>query len=290
MLALRALVLLVFLAGCHPPSLEAQLRQRIRYGGEAERVTVAFADLKTGERVGIDEHESMHAGSTMKLPVMMEVYRRAAAHELNLDQPIHVANKFRSIVDNSEFTLDPNEDGDSWMYANLDRDVPLKKAIERMIVRSSNLATNLIIELVGADRVTALCRALGAAEIMVRRGVEDGKAFKAGLINTASAHDLALLLETLYHRRAQGADEMIAVLEGQELNEGIPQGVPANLKVAHKTGWLTGFYHDAALVDARGPHPYVLVVMTHGKDEKRAPSLVADLSRIVYRHVSEARR
>jgi beta-lactamase class A len=270
--------------GC-APSLKTQLLHRIKHAREADAVEVAFIDVATGEAVGIDDRELMHAGSTMKLPVMMEIYRLVAAQRLALDQPITVINSFHSIVDNSEYTLDAGDDGDAWMYTQLGHDVPLSKLVERMIVRSSNLATNLLIERVGASNVTRLCRELGASDMVVRRGVEDGKAYRAGLNNMTTAHDLQVLLEAIYRHRVPGADEMLTILAQQEFNEGIPVGLPPHTEVAHKTGSIERFYHDAAIVNPRGPHPYVLVVMTRGPTEKLAPLLVADLSRIVYRHV-----
>lgn len=286
---MRIVLLMTLLAGCAPPSLQAQLVRRIRHASEAETVAVSFVDLSSGERVAIDERESMHAGSTMKLPVMMEVFRLVGEKQLAPDQPIAVKNEFRSMVDGSPFTLDAADDGDPWMYTQLGHEVPLVKVVERMIVRSSNLATNLLIDRAGAEHVTALCRALGAGDIVVRRGVEDGKAYRAGLNNTTSARDLALLLEAIYRHRVAGADEMLAILGKQEFNEGIPAGLPPSTPVAHKTGWLDRFYHDAAIVTAPGLHPYVLVVMTRGPTEKKAPALVADLSRIVYQHVRSKR-
>ena len=61
--------------------------------------------------------------------------------------------------------------------------VPLRDLLERMIVRSSNLATNALIEIVDARKADATAHALGARNIRVLRGVEDGKAFEKGLNN-----------------------------------------------------------------------------------------------------------
>jgi beta-lactamase class A len=76
---------------------------------------------------------------------------------------------------------------------------------------------------------------------------------------------------------------MIAVLERQEFNEGIPAGVPPDVRVAHKTGWITGIRHDGGIVTLPDGRRYVLVVLTRGIDEvASADSLIIDVSRLVY--------
>jgi beta-lactamase class A len=271
-------IAIILVCGCGH-SLGAQIDARIRKQHDAELVAVAFQDLQSGETFVREADRRVHAASTMKLPVMMEVYRRSLA----LDEPVAVDNHFRSLYDSSDFQLDPNDDADPQPYQKIGQQVPLRWLVERMIVRSSNLATNIVIQLVGAEAVTSMCRTLGAQAIEVRRGVEDSKAHAAGMDNTTTARDLMVLLRAIGEHRVPGADDMIGVLSRQELNEGIPAGLPPLTKVAHKTGSFGGIYHDAALVLA--DRPYVLVILTRGiADEKQAAQLVADLSRLVWQH------
>jgi len=159
-----------------------------------------------------------------------------------------------------------------------------------MIIVSSNLATNILIERVTPERVMDLMNAIGAEHIRVLRGVEDGKAFQQGLNNTTTARDLMIILRRIAERRAVSAkasDEMIKIMLDQKFNEGIPAGLPRNARVSHKTGSITKINHDAAIVyPPRGRKPYVLVVLTRGiDDEKRAHKLIADISRVVYEHL-----
>jgi beta-lactamase class A len=158
-----------------------------------------------------------------------------------------------------------------------------------MITRSSNLATNALIELVDAKRANATAHALGATNIKVLRGVEDNKAFRAGMNNTTTARDLSVLLEAIETGRAatrQSCDAMRDVLLHQEFNDEIPAGLPGGTPVAHKTGWITGVLHDAAIVYPPGRKPYVLVVLMRGiPDDKVARALIADVSRLVYSSV-----
>jgi beta-lactamase class A len=249
-------------------------------------VGIAFHDLQTGATFYRDADESFHAASTMKVPVMIELFRRIDGGELSLDQGIPLTNRFSSIVDGSPYQLDPGEDSDSSAYSLVGAKVPVRELIERMITRSSNLATNALIELADARRANATAHQLGARDIRVLRGVEDIKAFQAGLNNTTTARDLATLLEAIETGRAASrasCDTMRAILLRQEFNDEIPAGLPAGTPVAHKTGSITGVRHDAAIVYPKGRKPYILVVLTRDiPDEKAAKSLIADISRLVY--------
>jgi beta-lactamase class A len=173
--------------------------------------------------------------------------------------------------------------------------VPVRELIERMIVRSSNLATNAMIDLAGGGaHITAKMRALGARDIQVRRGVEDIKAYRAGLNNTTTARDLAAILAALETGRAAApasTDAMREILLRQEFNEGIPAGLPAGTRVAHKTGWITATAHDAGIVYPTGGEPYVLVVLTGGIPEHDdANRLTADIARLVHAHATAGER
>jgi beta-lactamase class A len=228
----------------------------------------------------------------MKIPVMLEVLRSVEAGRLGLDQGVLLVNRFHSIVDGTPYSLDAGDDSDSSMYARVGQRVPVRELLERMIVRSSNLATNALVELVGADRANASAHALGATHIVVLRGVEDGKAFDAGLNNMTTSADLAVLLERIERNQALGpasARLMKEILLRQEFNEEIPAGVPPGTPVAHKTGSITATLHDAAIVYPPSRKPYVLVVLTRKiPDQAMARTLIADISRLVWTHATGA--
>lgn len=267
-----ALLLAVLLAG----SLEEKIQALI----QGRDVAVAYKDLEKGRTLFVREHEVFHAASTMKLPVMMALHARA---DDDLETEVLVENRFRSIVDGSEFELDRADDEDGWTFQQLGKKISVRKLVERMIVRSSNLATNLLIARADPAAVTSLCRSLGAQETQVLRGVEDSKAFAQGRNNVTSAHDLLVLLEAIAGDRVRGAVAMREVLERQELNEGIPAGLPRGTRVAHKTGSITRISHDAALVLPEGEKGYVLVVLTRGiADQAEATKLIREISRVVW--------
>jgi beta-lactamase class A len=264
-------------------SLTARIESRIAMVPGA-RVGVVLHDLKNRFHVEIAADSSFHAASTMKVPVMIELFRRADAGAIALDQGVLLVNQFGSIVDGSPYALDAGDDSDSTLYAKVGTRVSMRELLERMIERSSNLATNTLIAIVGASNTNATAHALGASRIQVRRGVEDGKAFQAGLNNTTTASDLAALMLAIERGRAASPSscaEMRDILLRQEFSQEIPAGLPPGTPVAHKTGWITGTRHDAAIVYPPGGTPYVLVVLTSGiAQDDVARTLIADISRM----------
>jgi beta-lactamase class A len=264
-------------------SLAARIASRIAMVPGA-RVGVVLQDLKNRFHVEIAADSSFHAASTMKVPVMIELFRRADAGAIALDQGILLVNQFGSIVDGSPYALDAGDDSDSTLYAKVGTRVSMRELLERMIERSSNLATNTLIAIVGAANTNATAHALGASRIQVRRGVEDGKAFQAGLNNTTTASDLAALMLAIERGRAASPPSCSAmrdILLRQEFSQEIPAGLPPGTPVAHKTGWITGTRHDAAIVYPPGGTPYVLVVLTSGiAEDETARTLIADISRM----------
>lgn len=225
-----------------------------------------------------------HAASTMKLPLLVEYVRAVEAGKIDTNATLRLENRFASVVDGSPFTLDPGDDSDSTLYARVGQDVPLRELVERMITRSSNLATNALVGILGAERAQATARALGATTMVVARGVEDTKAFEAGIINRTSARDLGVLLEAIVSDRAASTDgtrTMLEILERQEFSAEIPAGLPGGTRVAHKTGWITGVLHDAAIIFPPGGRPpFILVVLTRGiPDQAVARALIQDIAR-----------
>jgi beta-lactamase class A len=267
----------------------AEIQQLISASG-AEKVGVAVYDLQTKKTLLINERESMHAASTMKLPVMMEIFRQVTARRLTLGDPIEVKNKFYSLADGSQYRLSKEDDSDEEVYRHPGGTMTVGQLVNHMITWSSNLATNLLIEKVTAERVTELARQLGASDTYVRRGVEDNKAFRAGLNNTTTAYDLMLLLRLIAEKKflnSRACEQMIEILSAQHFNDGIPAGLPTGTRVAHKTGVITNLNHDAAIVYAPGRKPYVIVVLTRGiSSARRSDRLIADISRTVYRALS----
>ncbi|HLM54953.1 MAG TPA: serine hydrolase [Pyrinomonadaceae bacterium] len=252
----------------------------------AETVAVALYDLEKGHYFFHNPDDTFHAASTMKVAVMMELYRQAHERRLSLDRLVPVKNEFKSIADGSPFSVSASDDSEQTLYKKVGSTETVRELMRLMITESSNLATNILIELVTPERVRELADGMGAKGVKVLRGVEDSKAFERGMSNTTTARGLYVLLRAVAERRAvsrEASEEMERVLLAQKFKEGLPAGLPAGFRVAHKTGSITRISHDAGIVYPPGRKPYVLVVLTRGvADGARARRLIADISRAAY--------
>jgi len=284
--ALFAALTLTTVAACRPapPDTPVLIHQRIARSGA--QVGLYYRNLSRPDSLFHDPDVRMHAASTMKVPVMIQVFRDAEAGVFRLDDSVAVKNDFRSLADGSPFGVTPDDDSDTTLYARVGTRMPIRELVELMITVSSNLATNNLMDLVEPKRVTATMRELGADSIQVLRSVEDDKAYAAGLSNTTTARDLGIIAAAIADRHAAAAEscrEMEAVLRRQTFNEAIPAGVPPGTAVAHKTGDLTGIHHDFGIVTAADGTRYVLALMVRGLESKdSSAALMADLSRLVY--------
>jgi len=269
-----------------------QLKQRVTDTLAAQKgfFAVAFKDLSTGRELLINEHENFHAASTMKTPVMIEVYKQAAKKKFSLKDSLTVNNEFKSIVDGSPFSLDSADDSEFELYKQVGQKKTVYDLMYQMIIVSSNFATNMMIELVGAKNVTASMRGLGAKDIQVLRGVEDQKAYDKGLINTVTAYDLMLIFEQIAKGKVvnqKACSEMINILLDQKFNDIIPAKLPATVKVAHKTGWITGLHHDSGIVFLPDGRKYILVLLSKKlEDEKAAVNAMASVSEMIYKYLN----
>ncbi len=285
MMALVAAALIALSQG--QDSVAEKINARVAAEPGAQ-VGVAYIDLATGDTLFLNADSSFHAASTMKVPVMIELFRAAEAGSFAMNQRLMLVNQFASIVDGSRYALDSNSDSDTTLYHRIGERVAIDSLLRLMITRSSNFATNTLIALVGAENVTRTMRSLGAQRIQVLRGVEDGKAFDRGLNNTTTARDLGVILRSIETGSAASpaaTRAMREILLAQEFNEKIPAGVPAGVRVAHKTGEITAHSHDAAIVYPPGKRPYILVVLTRGiTDGVKASKLISDISALVYAH------
>lgn len=277
---------------CRSVKTTVDLEQKIKTGLEKQQgvFAVAFKDLRTGRGVMINEREPFHAASTMKTPVMVEVFKQAAEGRFSLQDSIEVKNEFKSIVDGSAYTLSADQDSEQDLYKQIGKKKTLSALVYDMIIASSNLATNIVIELVDAKKVTETMRSIGANDIQVLRGVEDSKAFQKKLNNTTTAFDLMLLFEKIAREEMvdrAASKAMINILLDQRFNKIIPARLPAGVKVAHKTGNINGVQHDSGIVFLPDGSKYVLVILSKNlKDEKASIEAMAKVSEMIYNEVT----
>jgi beta-lactamase class A len=260
----------------------AEVEKKIAASGA--EVAMVFQPLDGKPGLEIRAGDTFHAASTMKLGVMLELFRQIHAGEIHMEDTLPIENNFHSVVDGSVFHLNPADDSDDAVYANIDLTMTLAQLCEHMITRSSNLATNLLMEKLGISNIQKTVDANGGQGLHIVRVLEDQKAFDKGIINTTTAAALAGILERIAHGKAidkASSAQMVEILKRQTFNEGIPAGLPPGTPVAHKTGSITRIHHDAAIV--YGPKPFVLVILVRGiEKQEQSAALMAELARTVY--------
>lgn len=264
------------------PKVVAAIQDRITKSGAD--VGIAFETLDGRLTWSSRGDDVFHAASTMKIPVMIELFHQVREGKVKLSDPLPIKNEFHSLVDGSVFTLKPADDSETDLYKAVGQTRTLDQLCDLMVTVSSNFATNLLIQKLGIDNIRATVSSLHADGMDIKRGVEDQKAFDKKLNNTTTAYGLATLLLAIANGKAVDPDasaKMVEILERQKFNEGIPAGVPTNIRVAHKTGEITKIHHDAGIVYAE--RPFVIVVLVSGvEDFKQSGALIAEVTRDLY--------
>jgi len=222
----------------------------------------------------------------MKLAVLGALLRAESAG--SLPHRLVVTNDFTSAV-GGRFQIAQSDDQDDLTWSCLGRPVDVDQLAERMIVLSSNLATDLLLEQLGLPAVDRLLDRAGLTDqVVVQRLIGDSRAEDRGITNTVTAAGLARLFEALTDGSLLGeACAAIAtrILAGQTHLSMIPAGLPAGTWSASKGGWVDGVNHDVALIRPESAPDYILAICTStGLSHDAGCALVAELSRITWEH------
>jgi beta-lactamase class A len=258
---------------------------QIKKDHDLEELGISFWDAQTTIQWSFNADRYFHAASTMKLAVLLGVFRQIDRGELALDSPVHVRNRFTSIVNQEPFMLDLGSDADPDVYGHLGKTLSVRELAYWMITKSSNLATNLLVDVVGIETIQRALDELDIDGVRVLRGVEDQAAFNAGLNNEVTANGLLKMLRVIAESKAyseEASQEMLSIMLEQQYRSGIPAGLPKAARVAHKTGNISTVHHDAGIVFLEGRKPYVLVILTQFSADTRRGTAVADVSRDIY--------
>lgn len=256
-----------------------------------QTISVAVYDFETGEEILIKPDEAYHPASTIKVHVMMEVFRQAEQGRFALHDCLSIINSFTSIADGRKFSLNMNDDAEQTLYPRIGETETIAELARLMIVRSSNLATNILVEKVGAKHVSDFIQALGIEGVNFIRGIEDNAAFRQGMNNSATARGLTETMQLIAKKKVvseQASETMIEILLGQEFNESIPARLPNSVQVAHKTGWTGDVYHDTGIVYPEEREPYIISIMTRGfaeDKEAEAHACMAKISQLIYENL-----
>src|ERR1051326_6008449 len=256
---------------------------------DLEELGISFYDEETTIQWSYNGDHYFHAASTMKLAVLLAVFREVERGALSLESPVHVRNRCTSIVNQEPFMLDLTRDADPNVYGHLGKTLSVRELAYWMIKLSSNLATNLLVEVVSIDTIQRALDEMDSHGVRVLRGVEDQRAFDAGLNNEVTANGLLSLLRVIADCKAyskNACDEMMKILLDQQYRSGIPAGLPKAARVAHKTGNISTVHHDAGIVFLEDRKPYVLVILTQFAAETGRGVAVADVSRDIFNTIA----
>lgn len=259
----------------------------------ARAVAVSFYDYETRSAWSFHGDRWFHAASTIKVPVLMALMGAVDHGDLPLDARVHVRNRFLSVADREPFRVGSERDANAEVHEQIGRVMRLEKLAFHMITTSSNLATNLLIDLVGLDRLQQLLDEVGSGGIELRRGVEDESAFAQGINNRVTANGMLDLLRKIEEGRAfsvTASAKALEIMHEQEFRSGIPAGLPDDARVAHKTGEISTVAHDCGIVYPRDRKPYAIVVLTEweARETGRRSETIARISRTVYDHLAGA--
>ena len=258
-----------------------------KFNNETGNFALAFKNLDDGKEILINENEIFHAASTMKTPVMIEFYKQLHQGKLSLEDTLQIKNEFKSIVDGTMYKLSEFDDSDKNTYNKLGQYYSINNLIYEMITISSNFATNILIEYIGANNVTKSMKEIGALNINVLRGVEDIKAFELGLNNTTSAKDLLIIYEKLAKGKIinnESSAIMIEILKDQKYDDIIPKYLPRDIEIANKTGMITGVHHDSGIVFLKDGKKYVIVLLSKNmSDMESGTEMMAKISELIYK-------
>lgn len=237
---------------------------------------VGVHDYLSGRHWSFNGDRWFHAASVMKIAVLAGLFEAVDRGRFTLDCRLHVRNRFLSIVDGTPFRVDAGRDGDADVYAAIGRTMRLRELATHMIVRSSNLATNLLLDLLTPSGVMETLSRLGVDGIHVCRGVEDDRAFEQGISNRVTPDGVVALLRAIVEGRVastRASAEMIDILHDQQFTGTIEPGLPENVRsvarVAHKTGEIATVSHDAGVVFLPGRPPYVIAVLVESNGDAR---------------------
>jgi beta-lactamase class A len=268
-----------------PHGLHEEL-EALAVRNKARAIGVALHDLETGFRFSLRGDRWFHAASTIKVAVLLAVFRAADEGRFQLDDSLHVRNRFFSAADGSPFRLTQDRDATPELYATIGRTVKISSLAHAMICGSSNLATNLLLEFVGVQYARTVLREAQVDGVELRRGVEDHGAHEQGINNEATADGLLSLLSAIRgdFLTAESKQQLIRILLEQRFNSMIPAGLPPHAIVAHKTGEISTACHDIGIVYLPEREPYITAILTEfDPDREGRRETVAAISEVIYR-------
>ncbi len=260
--------------------------ERLSAESNARAIAVAAHDFQSGLGFSLRGDRWFHAASTIKVAVLLAVFRAADEGRLHLDDSLHVRNRFISAADGSPFRLSPDSDAMPELYQLIGRAAKISTLAEGMIATSSNLATNLLLDFVGVEYARKVLQDAQVDGVELRRGVEDHAAHDKGINNEVTADGLVRLLSAVRgdFLSNESKEQAIRILLEQRFNSMLPARLPVHAAVAHKTGEISTACHDMGIVYLPEREPYIAVILTEFDSEGDGRrEIVAAISEAIYR-------
>ncbi|HUR00077.1 MAG TPA: serine hydrolase [Gemmatimonadaceae bacterium] len=269
--------------------------QKIEKDSGAKAIAIALHDSETDFELHYSADRWFHAASTIKVPILLGVFAAIDRGDLLPHSRVHVRNRFLSVVENVPFRVESGRDANSAVHNAIGKMMRVDELAYHMITTSSNLATNLLLGVIGPESVNRTLKELDVEDgIELRRGVEDELAFEKGISNRVTADGLLRVLVLLSEGKAFSpalSRRMMDILHGQEFNQGIPARLPKGARVAHKTGEISTMAHDAGVIYLPKRKPYALVVLTEWDATATGRSkTIASISHLVYEFLTQSPR
>lgn len=267
-----------------PRTLNDQL-DRLAAESKARAIAVAVHDLETDLRFSFQGDRWFHAASTIKVAVLLALFRAADEGRLQLNDSLHVRNRFFSAAGGTVFHVGADRDATPELYQSIGRTAKISALAHAMISGSSNLATNLLLDFLSVEYARTVLRGARVEDVELRRGVEDHDAHEQGINNQATADGLLSLLSAIRSDflTNESKQQVIQILLEQRFNSMIPAGLPSHAIVAHKTGEISTASHDIGIVYLPEREPYIAAILTEfDPDQEGRRETVAAISRAIY--------
>ncbi|MGN7402813.1 serine hydrolase [Cytobacillus praedii] len=229
------------------------------------------------KRIEINSEGKFSSASLIKVPILIECFRQADRGTLNLQQPIQIASVEKA--------------GGAGVLQALSSDLELKvmDVMTLMIIVSDNLATNLLIDLIGMDQINQGMRELNLQHTELNRKMMDFTALKNGLDNYTTAFDMLTCLKEIDENRIlskESASKARRIMENQQFQNKLSDQIDLDaFKIANKTGELFGNEHDCAIIEYENKSVYAAVLIDQLKVPKDGRQTLASIGQLISQYL-----
>lgn len=255
--------------------LEKYLTVEAALLGVKDNISLSFKDPARNMEVNIEPTRQWIPASTIKAFVVLEAFRQRDLGLIDFDKEITI----------SASNVVPTElESDEFPRLREGTKTTIYQLVEAMIIQSDNIAYNTLLDILDRRNINLALRNIGITETVVGEKLNlDETQFQQDLqvpgrqSNTTTSNDLAILFDLLYNKKIAHSEEILAIFKRQKINNMIPQFLPSNTVVAHKTGDWAPIYHDSGVI-FKPDNPFILTILTNSGD----PKVVAEMAKVAY--------